>query len=175
MVPRSERVAFLDATKPLPFDDNSFDYVYSEHMIEHISWADGQSMLKECRRILKPGGTIRIATPDLAVLLGLYGHKKEPLKDRYIQWITNRFIEGIQVSKAPFVINNAFRNWGHQFIYDGELLEMALKESGFTNARRYGVGESDDMNLKRVETHGTNVADEEMVAFETMVFEARSP
>jgi predicted SAM-dependent methyltransferase len=175
IAPRSDDVVFLDATKPFPFDDHVFDYVYSEHMIEHISWADGAFMLRECRRILKPGGTVRIATPDLEVLLSLYNGNQDPAGEKYIRWITDSFLAPVSVYRASFVINNAFRNWGHQFLYDGALMEMALREAGFAAIRRYSPGESEHEELRGIESHGKNVADEEMASFETMVFEGRSP
>jgi predicted SAM-dependent methyltransferase len=59
----SEGTVFLDATTPFPFDCGTFDYIYCEHMIEHISWQKGQTMLRECHRVLKPRGVMRIATP----------------------------------------------------------------------------------------------------------------
>ena len=57
-------VVYLDATKRFPFDDNTFDYIASEHMIEHVEYEAAQVMLQECFRVLKPGGRVRIATPD---------------------------------------------------------------------------------------------------------------
>src|SRR5438093_6396512 len=59
----------LDATEPFDIPDESFDLVFCEHMIEHISFSDGLNMLRECHRILKPGGRMRIATPPLEFLL----------------------------------------------------------------------------------------------------------
>ncbi len=170
---KSGRVVFLDITKPFPIDDDTFDYVYCEHMIEHISWYESLIMLQECRRILKPGGTIRIATPDLEVLVGLYNHNEGLLAERYIRWKTDRYLKGIPVYKASFVINNAFRNWGHQFLYDGDLLEMAMRNAGFIDIRRCSPGESADENLRGIERHGEKAGDEEMNVFETMVFEGK--
>lgn len=175
IAPRSDGIVFLDATKPFPFDDRVFDYVYSEHMIEHVSWQDGLFMLRECRRILKPGGTIRIATPDLEVLLSLYGGDENPSGEKYIRWVTDSFLAPLNVYRASFVINNAFRNWGHQFLYDGTLMEMAMREAGFADISRHAPGESEHEALRGIESHGKNVADEEMACFETMVFEGRSP
>src|SRR5262245_5010551 len=71
LAPTSVSMVHLDVTKPFPFENVVFDYIFSEHLIEHISWNDGAAMLRECHRVLKPGGIIRIATPDLAVLLDL--------------------------------------------------------------------------------------------------------
>jgi predicted SAM-dependent methyltransferase len=171
ILPQSEGVVYLDATKPFPFDDDTFDYVHSEHLIEHISWHEGLFMLQECRRVLRPGGTVRVATPDLEVILGLYKRKRAALSERYVKWITDTSLDGINIYKASFVINNAFRNWGHQFLYDGELIELAMRQAGFTNIRRCPMGESDDENLRGIESHGRIADNEELVAFETMVFE----
>jgi predicted SAM-dependent methyltransferase len=171
----SDRVVYLDATEMFPFDDNTFDYVFSEHMIEHIPWHKGLFMLKECRRVLKPRGTIRLATPDLEVLIGLYIQNENALNERYIEWITDRFLNDVNAYKASFVINNAFRNWGHQFLYDGDLLVMTMQKAGFTNIRRGSLGESNDENLRGIESHGGTVNNDDMARFETMVFEGECP
>ena len=173
--PRSGVVAYLDAAKPFPMAEGTFDYVSSEHMIEHISWQEGLLMLRECLRVLKPGGVLRIATPDLAVLVGLYQEDRDALADQYIEWITDHFLPDIGVYKAPFVINNAFRNWGHQFLFDGEVLEMAMSEVGLVNIVRCVPGESAHVDLRGIEAHGVAVGNEEMNAFETMVFEGTRP
>jgi predicted SAM-dependent methyltransferase len=170
--PRSDTAMYLDATKPFPFEDDTFDYVYSEHMIEHISWKDGLFMLNECRRVLRPGGTLRVATPDLKILLDLYRGTDHPVAKRYMQWITDTFLEEVDVCKPSFVINNAFNNWGHQFLYDAELMAMALRKAGFSNIRQCRTGESADPQLRGIESHGKNIADDDMASFETMVFEA---
>ena len=74
--------------------------------------------------------------------------------------------------KASLVINNQFYNHGHQFLYDGELLELALQKAGFIKIRRCASGKSNDENLRGIESHGMNVGDLAMATFETMVFEA---
>lgn len=173
--PRSDQAVYLDATRRFPFDDGSFDYVYSEHMIEHITWSQGRLMLGECRRVLRPGGSIRVATPDLKVLLDLYTRPEEPRAAAYIKWITDTFLEDVDVYEPAFVINNAFENWGHQFLYDAETMTMALRQAGFEDIRRCESEQSDDPHLRGIESHGKNVGDKDMAAFETMVFEARRP
>lgn len=171
ITPKRPGIAFLDATRPFPFPDQSFDYISSEHMIEHLSYADGQRMLRECHRVLKPGGKIRVATPDLQVLLALNSAQPTPLAERYMRWITERFLPGQPVHPV-FVINNAFRNWGHQFLYDAETLQAALAQAGFVHMTRHSPGQSDDPALRGLEAHGDHIGDNELNAFETMVFEA---
>ena len=55
----------FDATKPFPVQDASFDWIYSEHFIEHIPQHIALQWFKEMRRLLKVCGTIRVSTPDL--------------------------------------------------------------------------------------------------------------
>ena len=62
----------IDVTKRFPFNTNTFDYVFSEHMIEHINYHDGIKMLNESFRVLKSNSKIRISTPNLQFLIDLY-------------------------------------------------------------------------------------------------------
>jgi len=173
IMPRSHEILRMDATKPFPIPDLSFDYVFCEHMIEHITWQEGALMFSECNRILKPGGKIRIATPDLNVLLRLYCSNGSPEGDAYIRWETDTFIDYINQYRPAFVINNAFYNWGHRFLYDKVLLEIALRQAGFVDIVSCLQNESSDENLRGIEHHGRNAGNEDMIEFETMVMEAR--
>lgn len=171
----SRGVIYLDATKPLCFENSTFDYIFSEHQIEHLTYKEGLSMLRECYRVLKPGGKIRIATPNLETLIGLHTPDKSELQQRYIKWIIDRCLPQIGVYRESFVINNAFRNWGHQFIYDRATLQSAMEEVGFVDITRYAPGESDDEVLRGIESHGKVVGNADMNLFETMVLEAKRP
>jgi len=53
-----------DATKTLPFQDNTFDVVFASHIFEHIPWYQSEDVIKEWSRILKPNGWIEIWVPD---------------------------------------------------------------------------------------------------------------
>jgi SAM-dependent methyltransferase len=54
-----------DLLKGIPFSDDSFDVVYHSHLLEHLSREHAREFLRECHRVLKTGGVIRIAVPDL--------------------------------------------------------------------------------------------------------------
>jgi SAM-dependent methyltransferase len=75
IAPRFPDVVPCDVSRGLPFPDNCFDVVYHSHMIEHIRRGDVAAFLGECRRVLRPGGIMRIATPDLERLCELYLEK----------------------------------------------------------------------------------------------------
>jgi predicted SAM-dependent methyltransferase len=175
LIPEVPGVVYLDATRRFPFDDNTFDYIASEHMIEHIDYDSGQAMLREAFRVLKPGGGIRIATPDLRVLLGLNAADKTPAESKYIEWIVSKLFPHVADCKAAFVINNAFRCWGHQFLYDAETLKAALARCGFASFLHHKPGESHDTHLRGIESHGRHMGSEDINQFETLVIEARVP
>ena len=61
-----------DLLNGIPFENNSFDLVYHSHVLEHFSKEDGEKIIAECFRVLKPGGIIRIAIPDLEMILRNY-------------------------------------------------------------------------------------------------------
>jgi predicted SAM-dependent methyltransferase len=169
-------VIFVDATKRLPFRDRTFDYVFSEHMIEHIPFRDAMGLLNEIFRVLKPGGTLRLSTPDLAFLIDLSGAKKTDVQERYIAWATKTFMPGMQLlgdvaDGDTFVINNFVRNWGHQFIYDQKTLWRALASNGFSQMKRCDPSESCDVNLRGIESHGRRIGDE-FNQLESIVVEA---
>jgi predicted SAM-dependent methyltransferase len=70
--PSAAGVRRWDLRKELPFPNESFDVVYHSHVLEHFSKADGLSFLQRCLRVLRRGGTIRVAVPDLERIARLY-------------------------------------------------------------------------------------------------------
>jgi predicted SAM-dependent methyltransferase len=168
-----KQIVYLDTTARFPFDDNTFDYVMAEHMIEHIEYKAAEFMLQQCFRVLKPGGHARFSTPDLGVLLALHCAEKTEAQKRYIDWLIAHLMPDVEQCKDVFVINNAFRAWGHSFLYDQETLRHLLHTSGFREIKFYKPGDSDDPNLRNLECHGKEISDEDINQFETIVAEAR--
>lgn len=146
--PVSVDVVNLDATKPFPLPDGAFDFIFTEHMIEHISYAHGEHMLRECFRTMKPGGRIRVSTPDLRFLVDLYRTDKSPLQEEYVR----RTAEELGVKALDtHVINSFVREWGHIFIYDEKALKLALEEAGFAEIARCALNESRSPSLRNIE------------------------
>jgi predicted SAM-dependent methyltransferase len=154
--PKNDSVIQLDATQPFPFDDNTFDYVFSEHMIEHIPFEGGLSMIKESYRVLKPGGKIRLSTPDLKFLIDLHQNPTKEINQKYISWAVDLFW-GNQIYIPGMVFNNFVRNWGHTFIYDTDTLSHSLTVAGFKNITAWKIGESDDLDLQNLENETRRV------------------
>jgi predicted SAM-dependent methyltransferase len=168
---RRDEVVYLDARRPFPLPDGTFDVVFSEHMIEHLTYAEGRRCLVECSRILRPGGRIRIATPSLDRLIPLYGDELSGLERRYLRWSVDAFVRDADAYLPGFVLNNMFWNFDHRFVYDEATLAHTLRAAGFVDVQQWPVGESSDPELAGLERHMRNAA--EFNAFETMVLEAR--
>ena len=150
-LPESRDALYLDARRPFFFRDETFDYVFSEHMIEHIPYHDGRNMLGECHRILKRCGKIRISTPDLAFLIELYRADKSPLQQEYIAWANRTFVKHAPEDNEVFIINNFMRDWGHTFIYDKNTLTTAMAAAGFINIYKCDLRQSKECALRNLE------------------------
>lgn len=160
--------AYLDAGKQFPLPDSSLNYVYSEHVFEHLSYQQGINMLKESYRVLKPGGLIRIATPNLQFLLDLYQEPENPLHRDYIEYSSKH---GGIPPKPVYVISRFHTDWGHKVIYDRETLANLLEEVGFTCICICEVGKSKHSALIGVEGHD-KVLPDCFNRLETMILEA---
>ena len=109
-------------------------------------------MLRESFRVLRPSGKIRVVTPDFAFLKALHSAEKSALQKADIAWANEQWLGGSAPADAEMhVINNFFRHWGHQFIYDQPSLTGALETAGFTGIKRCEVNESDDPAYRGLE------------------------
>jgi predicted SAM-dependent methyltransferase len=70
--PEDPAVLSHDLRKGVPFPGEEFDVVYHSHVLEHFSQQGAREFLRECLRVLKPGGTLRVAVPDLELIAKTY-------------------------------------------------------------------------------------------------------
>jgi predicted SAM-dependent methyltransferase/glycosyltransferase involved in cell wall biosynthesis len=134
-----------DVTRGLSHEDSTVDAIYNEHFIEHLSQTEIIRFLRECRRVLKPGGVVRIATPDLDDLIRQYW-----LDDWREPWLMKYGYEWIR-TRAEY-ININFRSWGHAWLVNEEELTRLAGWAGLVNGVRREWGESATPHLARLET-----------------------
>ena len=110
----------------LPFPDSTCSAIFSEHVIEHISEEHAARLLSECYRVLKPGGALRISTPDAERFLRSYaGDGKFLRHPGFAQ----------QIETPLDRINQMMREYGqHLWVYDAESLILRLRKVGFSSA-----------------------------------------
>ena len=134
-----------DLTNPLPYKKNSMDFIFNEHFLEHLTVEEGQNAIKDFMRVLKPGGVLRIAMPDLEVVVNDYSNiplEKNPVIKRFnIDFVRTR---------AEW-LNMSFRWWGHKWLYDWEELERRLQEAGCKKIKRQKLKQSSHPELRNLE------------------------
>ncbi|HET9144252.1 class I SAM-dependent methyltransferase [Actinophytocola sp.] len=120
----------LDVCQPLPFAGDCVDWAYSEHLIEHVPLLGAIAWLTEVRRILAPGGLLRLTTPDLRRYIesylaggGFFAGYRERLRARGTPAMPDRL---------AFMVNHIFYFWDHRWIYDADELRYVLGRAGFT-------------------------------------------
>jgi predicted SAM-dependent methyltransferase len=165
---------YLDATQRFPFSDQSFHYIFSEHMIQAVPWEGGVAMLRECYRVLAPGGKLRVVTPNLAKFVRLLTENPDAETQRFIA-------AKLRVTGWPetavtgaYIFNRQAHDWGHQFLYDPATLRKSLELAGFKQITEHSVDEKTDPVFREVEMRTRNEGSDLWLVnrWESMAFEA---
>lgn len=144
---------YLDIARPLPLPDASFAYVFGEHLIEHIPEDRGLQLFRELHRILRPGGVLRLTTPDLRKIISIYEDRNEVVgRDEYAGFLGAQ--TGKTYVRGAQIFNDYLRLWGHRYVYDEEDISAKLLECGFASVERQETGESRHEALRGLERHG---------------------
>lgn len=127
----------LDLSQNFPFLDNQTSKIFTEHTIECFPKEIGLQFLKECYRVLKPCGIIRIGFSDFTKLLKAYYKKELGYKQRMLTDMkplkTNTWDE--------FVADMLF-SWDRRYYYTCVLLKEFMNMAGFKNIEVRKFGES---------------------------------
>jgi SAM-dependent methyltransferase len=115
----------VDLSKELPFETASVDYIVSEDFIVQLDIEGGRRFLRECRRILKPGGVMRLLTPNLEILARAYLERPEWLVDTWKTYVG----VPLETGSACEVVNLGIRMAG-QFHYDAPTFIQVAAECG---------------------------------------------
>jgi predicted SAM-dependent methyltransferase len=136
----------FDIRRPLPLADASAVRMLAEHVVEHIDFlSDIPAVFQDWRRILQPGGILRIVVPDAGRFLQAYV-AGEPCKWRELGWDIGKLPSDIYT--PMHVINHIFHQSGeHLFAYDFETLAWALRRAGFSTIKQMSYGISQDTEL----------------------------
>jgi predicted SAM-dependent methyltransferase len=121
-----------DVTQPFKWGDCTVDVITAHHLIEHLDRREGDLMLKECLRVLKSGGTIRLSTPDLERFIEMLPRFKLVYGNEY------EVQHSEDDSDAFFRL--AFS--GHKTIYIYRTLSEKMARLGFADIQRVKAGQS---------------------------------
>lgn len=150
---------YLDATAPWPFEDAALELVYADNMIEHVPLAAGRAMFAEAFRCLRPGGVMRLVTPDLAKYVEMYlaGTREGEIVDFYRDL-------GLEVEHPVDLLRVPIASFGHHTgcVYDLAALTEELERAGFVDVKEWDLTSSGHPEMagldKRVGEGGAQMA-----------------
>jgi predicted SAM-dependent methyltransferase len=149
-------IIYADVARHLPYADGSVAFIYSSHLIEHLSRWQALDFTRECARVLAPGATMRVCTPDLRQMAVAYlagelctesAAAFQTPADAFMSDV-NAFSE-IRGSWVARLIRRQFSAAIHQWLYDAESLRLLLAEGGLPDAvvRTFRAGDLPDLHL----------------------------
>ena len=126
-----------------PFGGDSAGLIYACHCLEHFSMDEIPRILTEWRRVLRPGGILRLSVPDFDLLLAIY-----EAHDRDLGSIS-RVLLGGQDGRFNF----------HHAIFTARSLTQLFEAAGFRDVRAWTPGSSelttfDDWSARQVPIDG---------------------
>lgn len=125
-------VRYLDVTKRFPYSDNTFLFVYASHLLEHLLPDQARFCISEIYRVLKPGGVVRIAVPDLDKIIASYDPRNS-------DFFLESFFEASQKSEKN----------RHHWYYNAISLKRLLESAGFREIYQceFGQGRCADVAI----------------------------
>jgi predicted SAM-dependent methyltransferase len=113
------KVKYLDVTKAWPYANETFEAIFSSHIVEHLTLDGAKNCMSESYRCLKNGGVLRISVPDLDALILAFSPKNS------LEWTIDLF-EANQKSEKNM----------HHFMYNFDSLYSILRQAGFSQITR---------------------------------------
>lgn len=125
---------FWDLSRGIPFPDESVDRIYSSHLFEHLTYDQGQELLRESLRVLKPGGSFSICVPNARIYIEHYlGIQSVP--DDYFGW-RPAFNATTVIDAVNYV---AYMDGEHKYMFDQENLLHLLGQAGFAQVQARSI------------------------------------
>jgi len=153
--------------RPLPFAEHSASHVFAEHVIEHVALSGGIAFLRECLRILKPGGVLRVAFPDVTRI-----DDADPAVAFMSEQLERASIPGKRGARDCWLA--IMTRWGHQSCWTQGSMRRALLAVGFESVEQCLYADSAHAPLRGIEGHH-KVTSLESAILQTTILEATAP
>jgi predicted SAM-dependent methyltransferase len=106
------------------FEDGAAELIYASHVLEYFDRQEAPRLLAEWRRVLCPGGGLRLAVPDFVALVEVYFER------RNLDLILGPLYGRMEIAGSSTVVY-------HKTVYEFASLKKLLEESGFAGVHRY--------------------------------------
>ncbi|MEQ8538037.1 MAG: methyltransferase domain-containing protein [Coleofasciculus sp. D1-CHI-01] len=136
-----KNVHYGDIVKGLPVADESVEFLYCSHVLEHMSLEEVRCALANCYKHLQPGGIFRLVVPDLEIMAKAYISSNNPEAAHEfmrITWLGKEYRKKDMFSFLKECLTGNIHLW----MFDYNSLCLELKSAGFKNIRRARFGDS---------------------------------
>jgi predicted SAM-dependent methyltransferase len=113
-------VEHIGSVFPLPFDDKSFDLVYSSHVLEHFHRKDTLDVLIEWVRVLKDDGILRISVPSFEKIIKIY-----------------ELSNSIESVTGPLMGGQTYETNFHYNVFDEKYLKKLMESAGLIAVHKW--------------------------------------
>lgn len=161
------------------YEDNTFDGIYSEHFIEHIFKYQGLNYLKECLRLLKPGGIVRTVWPPYDFVEKLISEEKLSLaEDFFVKQYHSRYVTRHKFAPAgnehrgkreQCALGLLYQNGEHRYLWGIQEIIKVHEDLGFVDVKQMPYGKSDLTVFNQIDTRCR------IRAAHSAIIEARKP
>jgi len=132
-----------DVRKRIPFPDSSVSCIYSSHTFEHFTYEESRAVARECFRVLRPGGVLRIVVPDLGIMVRDY------LADTADPMASHRFVSRLLLT--PNLRDLVHAGAHHKQMFDARSLAHMLRGVGFLAPELSTFGRSRIAEIAEIE------------------------
>lgn len=122
---KAYRYRFLqhDIRNGIPYQTETVDAIYTSHFLEHLDYREGVAFLRECRRVLKPNGALRVIVPSMSILTEAFRNGTIDIF-RHINLDLDKFPTDAMKFHELLYSN-------HKSVYDQETLKFLSEQAGF--------------------------------------------
>ncbi len=128
---KEAKIHAYDCRKKLKFKDSSVNHILTSHFLEHLFHDECVFVLKDCYRMLKPGGTLHIIVPDLEYYINEYKNNPSPeASDEFMSIILAYPKRGMSLRQKILDLRGDY-GLHHLWMYDRKSMTRKLEEIGF--------------------------------------------
>jgi len=117
-----------EVVPPIPFDDGSMEYVWACHFVEHLSRSEAAEFMRECYRVLQPGGKVGIVVPDTReVMIRWLNNAVDCIEYPVGEWRAVNDLDNV----CDLFLYSTAQDSPHQWSYDAVTLARLIQSAGF--------------------------------------------